>query len=190
VNVREWPVLGVVLAVLWLFVRGVEPAVDAVAGQFLLGLAVGFPVAYVFRRLYEERLDLGATLRAVPYAVLYAVVFTREIAVANLDVAYRVLAPGDHIEPEVILVPLRVETPLAITTIANSITLTPGTITLDYVEEANGLYVHVIDGENLATFVDPIRTWEEYALRVFDEDLDPDAPEPEITISGGDRYDR
>lgn len=169
-----------------MFVRGVDPAPAAVAGQLLLGLAVGLPIAFVFRRLYVDRIDAGRVLRGVPYGALYLGAFTREVIVANLDVAYRVLAPGDQIEPEVILIPLRVRTALAITTIANSITITPGTLTLDYDAEENALYVHVIDRGNLDAVVSTIRNWEDYALVVFDEELPPDTPASEIRIDGGD----
>jgi multicomponent Na+:H+ antiporter subunit E len=190
VTVRTWPVFGLVLAALWLLVRGPEPAVDAVLGDLLFGLLVGFPVAFLFRRFYADTYDLGRGLRAVPYAALYVVVFLREVVVANVDVAYRAVAPGPPIEPEVIYVPLRVETDLGVTTIANSITITPGTVTLDHDDEYDGLYVHVIDGRNVEEVVEPIRTWEDYALVIFDEPLDPGDRPQRVTITGGDRGDR
>jgi len=179
---RRWVVAGVVFGVLWLFVRGVELSAEAVLGQFLLGLAVGLPIAFVFRRLFAEKVDLLGLLRSIPYVLGYLFVFLREIIVANLDVAYRVLAPSTPIEPQVILVPLRVETDAGVTTIANSITITPGTITLDHDPERNALYVHVIDGRDIESVVDSIRTWEDYALVVYDEVRSPDDPAPEITI--------
>lgn len=185
-NVRAWPVIGVSLGVLWLFVREVEPTPDAIVGQFLLGLVVGLPIAFLFRRLYADRVDLGRMARAVPYVLLYLLTFSREVVVANVDVAYRVLAPGTRIEPEVILLPLRVRGDFGVTTIANSITITPGTITQDYDAEANALYVHVIDGRDPEAVVAPIRRWEDYALRIFDEELDPDSPAPEIIVDGGE----
>lgn len=180
--IRRWVAAAVAFGVLWVFVRGVEPALDAVLGQLLLGLVVGAPVAYLFRRLYSERFDVAETVTAVPYALMYVRLFLREVVLANFDVAYRVLAPGDRLEPEVILVPLRVETDLGITTIANSITITPGTITLDHDPEANALYVHVIDGRDPSAIVAPIRTWEDYALRIFDEPRSPGDPAPEIAV--------
>lgn len=184
---RTWPVFGLVLAALWLFVRGPDPTVDAVVGELLTGVLIGFPVAFLFRRFYADTYNLDRGIRAVPYAVLYVLVFLQEVVVANLDVAYRAVAPGPPIEPEVIYVPLRVETDLGVTTIANSITITPGTVTLDYDDEYNGLYVHVIDGRNVEEVVEPIRTWEDYALVIFDEELEPgDRPE-RVTITGGDR---
>jgi multicomponent Na+:H+ antiporter subunit E len=184
---RRWVVAGVLFGALWVFVRGVELAVEAVVGQFLLGVAVGMPVAYLFRRLYEEAIDLGDAARSMPYAVLYVFVFLREVLVANLDVAYRVLAPRTPIEPQVIFVPLRVETDLGVTTIANSITITPGTLTLDHDAEENALYVHVIDGRNPEAIVEPIRRWEDYALEMFDEPLSSGDPAPAIAVHPEDR---
>jgi multicomponent Na+:H+ antiporter subunit E len=179
-------VLGAVLGVLWLFVRGVELTPDALLGEFALGAAVGMPVAYLSRRLYTETIDLGQLGTALPYAALYISTFLREVIVANVDVAYRVLAPSMPIDPEVILVPLRVETDVGVTTIANSITITPGTLTLDYDPERNALYVHVIDGGEIDDVIDPIRTWEDYALRCFDEKRSPDDVAPEIAVYPAD----
>ena len=186
-RVKTWPVAGAVFAVLWIFVRGVPLEASALAGQFLLGLAVGLPVAFVFRRLYIERIALARAVRAVPYVGLYLATFGWEIVRANVDMVYRVVAPGMPIEPEVILLPLRVETDLAITTIANSVTVTPGTVTLDYDAETNALYIHAVDGRDPEAIAEPVRTWENYALEIFDEDASPDDPPRELVVSGGER---
>jgi multicomponent Na+:H+ antiporter subunit E len=175
---KRWPAIGVMLAVLWLFVRGVALTPERIAEEFLIGLAVGMPLAYVFRRFYAEEFALAGTVRAVPAAIAYLLVFGKELVVANLDVVYRVLSPSLPIEPDVVAVPLRVESDPAITTIANSITLTPGTLTMDYNESTNTLYVHGITGRNRESLVAPIRTWEDYALVIFDEEASPDDPPP------------
>lgn len=186
-TVRGWPAIGAALAVLWTFVRGPDPAVDAVAGQLLLGLAIGLPVAFLFRRLFPERVDPVRGLRVLPVVALFVLTFVREVAYANLDVTYRVLAPGPPVDPEVVYVPLRLESEFAITTLANAITLTPGTVTLDHHEPTNGIFVHVIDGRDVDAVVDPIRTWEAYALEIFDEPADPSAEPGEVVVSGGER---
>ena len=173
-----WPAVGVVLAVMWLFVNGVPLEPAALLGQFLVGLLFGLPLAYASRRFYWPDTDPWRLLRASPYMVLYAVTFVRVLLVANLDVAYRVLAPSMPIEPAVIDLPLRVETDVAVTTIANSITLTPGTLTMDYDAGRNALYVHAIDGRDPAAVARPIRRWEDYALVIFDERLKPGDPVP------------
>ena len=187
---RRWLAVGLSLAALWLFVRGVtlEPAL--VAGELLIGLAIGVPLAFVFRRFYRRDIRLIPVLTAVPAMVLYIGLFLKELVTANVDVAYRVLAPSMPIRPQVIEIPLRVESDLAITTLANSITLTPGTLSMDYDEERNALYVHAIWGENREAVVAPIRRWENYALRIFDEDRSPDDPVPlpprDYAFQGGD----
>lgn len=186
-RVPTWPIAGVGFALLWIVVRGVALAPAPIVGQFLLGLAVGLPTAFVFRRLYAKRVDLRRGTRAVPATVRYLGAFARELVRANVDVAYRVLSPGMPIEPEVILVPLRVETAGAITLLANSVTITPGTVTLDYDVEANALFVHAIDGRDPEAIVEPIRTWEGYALEMFDEPASPDDPPREFVVTGGDR---
>jgi multicomponent Na+:H+ antiporter subunit E len=182
VKVRRWPVTGAVFAVIWVFVSGPELAPVPLLRAAVAGLAVGLPVAYVFRRLYTPVVDPGRTVRAIPAGVRYALAFVEQIIVANFDVAYRVLAPEMPLEPQVILVPLRVETALGVTTIANSITITPGTVTLDHDPEENALYVHVIDGRDIEGVVAPIREWEDYALRMFDEPADPGEPAPEVRV--------
>jgi len=183
---RRWPVAGVLFGVIWVLVRGVEPAPEAVAAGLLSGTLVGLPVAYVFRRMYSEGVEIRDTAASVPYAVLYVTVFLKDVIVANVDVAYRVLAPGMPIEPEVMYLPLRVRTDMGVTTIANSITLTPGTVTLDHDPDENALYVHIIDGRNPAEVVEPIRQWEDYALALFDEDLSPDDPAPPVRMTPED----
>ncbi|ELZ04309.1 Na+/H+ antiporter subunit E [Natrialba aegyptia] len=179
-TVRTWPVAGIVFAVLWIFVRGIELAPAALVGQFLAGIVVGLPIAFLFRRLYGKYTDLGRLGHASPYAGRYLAAFSWELVRANLDVAYRVLSPRVKIEPEVILVPLRVQTVAGITLIANSITLTPGTVALDHDPDENALYVHAIDGRDPESIAAPIRTWETYALEMFDEELSPSDPPPAI----------
>jgi multicomponent Na+:H+ antiporter subunit E len=176
---RRWHLNGVVLAVLWLFVRGVpvSPPVRLVE-EGIIGLAVGLPVAFSLRRFYAGTVT-ERTFRVAPYALLYAAAFLKELLVANLSVARLVLSPSLPIEPAVVKVPLRVRSEAGITTIANSITLTPGTLTMDYDAETNTLYVHSIALDDREAVLTPIRTWEDYALAIFDEELKPGDPVPD-----------
>jgi multicomponent Na+:H+ antiporter subunit E len=194
---RRWPAIGVALAVLWLFVRGADPTplpggLVVIVEEFLIGLLVGFPTAFALRNFYETEFAVVPSLGSVPYAGLYLVVFLRELITANVDVAYRVLAPSMPIEPDVVAVPLRVESDAAVTTIANSITLTPGTLTMDHDAETNTLYVHAMNCTDPESVLAPIRTWEDYALVIF-EGRDPSTPVPDRpgrpSTDGGVRVD-
>jgi len=175
---RRWPAIGFGLAILWLFVRGVTLEPATVAGEFVIGLLVGVPLAFLTRRFYTDSYPAGQVIGATPYIVGYVTLFAWELLTANLDVARRVLSPSMPIDPTVVEIPLRVETDLAITTIANSITLTPGTLSMDYDDERNSLYVHALAASDRAAVVDPIRNWEDYALRIFDEERDPSSAVP------------
>jgi len=74
--------------------------------------------------------------------MVYLVVFIWECIKANLDVAYRVLHPAMPIKPGIVKVKTSLRSDLARTLLANSITMTPGTISVDLIGDC--LYVHWI----------------------------------------------
>jgi multicomponent Na+:H+ antiporter subunit E len=86
--------------------------------------------------------DLRWTPRAFIYGIGYFFFFLVELVKANLDVAFRVLHPALPIEPGVVKVKTRLKTRLGRILLANSITLTPGTITLDV--DGEDYYIHWI----------------------------------------------
>ncbi|GGL32831.1 Na+/H+ antiporter subunit E [Halarchaeum grantii] len=177
-DVPRWVTAGFALAVVWIFVAETPGTPRAVAANLVIGLALSLPVAYVFRALFPGRSDLSRTTAVVPAVARYVGTFVYELLTANVEVAKRVLAPSMPLDPGVVVIPLRVESDAAVTVIANSITLTPGTLTMDYDGDANALHVHAVDAADLDGLVEPVRRWERYALVIFDEDADPDAPAP------------
>lgn len=74
--------------------------------------------------------------------IVYLVIFIWECFKANLDVAYRVLHPAMPIRPGIVKVKTTLKSDLARTLLANSITMTPGTITVDIIDDY--LYIHWI----------------------------------------------
>ncbi|WP_435098382.1 Na+/H+ antiporter subunit E [Halarchaeum sp. P4] len=178
-RVPRWVTAGFAFAVVWLFVAETQGTPRALLAGLVVGLALSLPVTYAFRKLFPGRSDLSRIPTAVPAAVKYVVVFVYELLTANVDVVKRVLAPSMPLDPGVVVIPLRVESDAAITAIGNSITLTPGTLTMDYDAEENALHVHAVDASDVEGLVAPVRRWERYALVIFDEETDPDAPAPE-----------
>ena len=189
-TIPRWVLAGVALAVVWLFVSGTPGTSSGLAGGFLLGLVLSLPVAYLFRALFRGRSDLGRAPAVVPAAARYLALFVYELVTANLGVARRVLSPSLPLDPGVVVVPLRVESDGAVTTVANSITLTPGTLTMDHDAEANALVVHAVDVSDLDAVLAPIRRWERYAIVIFDEDVDPAAPAPPARLEPPEGDDR
>lgn len=75
----------------------------------------------------------------------YLPTFLWEVIKANIDVAYRVLHPKLPINPGIVKVKTKLKSDTALTFLANSITLTPGTLSVDIDKEKGVLYVHWID---------------------------------------------
>ena len=76
------------------------------------------------------------------WLIVYLFIFTWECIKANFDVAYRVLHPAMPIKPGIVKVKLNLKTDIARTMLANSITMTPGTISVDIVDDF--IYIHWI----------------------------------------------
>lgn len=124
--------LHLVLALLWV----------ALSGQWSLsGLALGWILAYGVLWLTHPH-GAGTYFARVPRILRAILVFLWEIVLANLRVTYHVLAPLERMRPGIVGVPLDIESDAAITMLANAITLTPGTLSLDVSSDRRTLYVH------------------------------------------------
>ncbi|MBU7043693.1 MAG: Na+/H+ antiporter subunit E [Theionarchaea archaeon] len=77
------------------------------------------------------------------YFIAYLGPFLLAMAKANIDVAYRVLT--GKINPGIVEISPSLKTDLAIAMLGNSITLTPGTLTVDIDEKTHTLYIHWIN---------------------------------------------
>ncbi len=108
------------------------------------GIAVSIIVLLIMKEVPAQ--DLGKWINPVRYfwMIVYIIVFAYYIVKANLDVVYRVLHPDMPIRPGIVRVKTNLKTPTAVTTLANSITLTPGTLTVNATEDGV-LYIHWIN---------------------------------------------
>ena len=83
-------------------------------------------------------------IRRVPAAIVFLAYFFWELLLANLRVAYDVLTYTHYMRPGILAIPLEAETDLEITALANMISLTPGTLSLDVSSDRKVLYVHAM----------------------------------------------
>lgn len=89
-------------------------------------------------------------MRRLFYAVLYGFRFLKELVQANYQVARLVLSPTMRLKPGFISIPLEARTDFEITGFANSITLTPGTISVYVPDDRHAIVIHAIDvGEDV-----------------------------------------
>ncbi|MDD3042710.1 MAG: Na+/H+ antiporter subunit E [Methanosarcinaceae archaeon] len=155
------------LPVVWCMVSG-----RISIGSIFLGLLFGAVVVQPFNKLY--RLDevitpTGDWLAKIPKKFVYFYVLIKEIIKANIMVAKIVLQPTINIKPGIIRVPIRTRTNIGITGIANTITLTPGTLTVDISDDQTALFVHSIDATDPQGIRDSIRDdLEKYVLEAFE----------------------
>jgi multicomponent Na+:H+ antiporter subunit E len=110
-------------------------------------LVLGMLVSLVVMLAAGDRLALLSGLRLTPLAPLhllrYLGYFFGQLALSNLDVARRVISPTLPIQPELVEVRTGLRSDLGRMLLANSITLTPGTLTVE--AEGDRLLIHWID---------------------------------------------
>ena len=132
------PFLSLLLVVCWLWLNN-----TLAPGHVLLGAALGIAIPYVTRRFWPEPLVVRRPLRVVEYAavVLY------DIVVANLQVTVIILGPMSRLRPAFVRVPLDLGTDFAVTALASTVTLTPGTVSVEIEDDGTGrrrLVVHAL----------------------------------------------
>ena len=125
-------VLNAILAVIWAAVQG---TID------LANLVTGYVLAYVLLWLIRPALGETTYFRKVPAAIGFTLFFVKELLISNARVAWTVLGAGKR-RPGVVAVPLDLESDIQISLLANVVTLTPGTLSLDVAPDRSCLYVH------------------------------------------------
>ena len=138
----------------------------------LAGVIVAAITAYLFNELFiEEREKELFNPKRWLWLLLYVSILAKECVLASLDVAWRVLHPKMPIRPGIIRIPLRLEKDWEITLLSNSITLTPGTLVIDFDENENCLYVHWLymrEKEINAAKKEISEVYEKYLERIFE----------------------
>jgi multicomponent K+:H+ antiporter subunit E len=131
------PILSVILAVVWVLLVN-----DVSAGTMALSIIVGLSIPLLTSRYWPNPPRIRRPLAVLSY---FSVVLW-DIAVSNVQVAYWVLfRRGDTLRSQFITVPLDLSTAEAITALAGTITLTPGTVSADLSADGRSLLVHCLE---------------------------------------------
>ena len=138
--------LTIVLALGWAAVTG-----SFTLPNLLLGALVSVACLFVVRQYVSRPHVLPRALRIVSLGWL----FIAELVLSALRVARLVLRPdlNAHIRPAIIAFPLSVTRDAEITLLANLITLTPGTLSVDVSEDRRFLYIHAIHVTDREAFI-------------------------------------
>ena len=149
----------ILLAIVWAAVTGsFSPA------NLLFGLVLATGALYVIR---EQVGSLGYFARARRIGSL-GLLFIYELILSAWRVAVLVVSPSMKLQPGIIAYPLTVKRDFEITLLANLITLTPGTLSVDVSEDETVLYVHCIDcSDPVATVRDIADGFERKIIEAF-----------------------
>lgn len=131
-----YAVINLVLTLLWAGLLG---------GITLANLVSGFIVSYLLLWLVTRgQRGHDGYFGKLPRCAGFVVYYLWELVKSNAIIAYDVLTPTHHMTPGVIGIPLEAKTDLEITVLANLITMTPGTLSLDVSPDRRTLYVHAM----------------------------------------------
>ncbi|MCJ8323092.1 MAG: Na+/H+ antiporter subunit E [Rhizobiales bacterium] len=142
----------------------------AIAGNFsLLNLAVGFVFGFLAIWLVREQLGAPLYFRKSRKIIALTLLFIYELVLSTIKVAILVIKPKLDFAPGIIAFPLTAKSDIEITLLANLITLTPGTLSVDVSDDKKTLYVHAIDATDPeAMIADIANGFEKKVMEVFD----------------------
>lgn len=170
------------LAAVWVALWGELNAANALGGLLVGGVLVGaFP---------RHRSPLRWRLRPLP-AVRFAAVFFRDFVEANFVVAWEVITPNNEsVNEGIVAIPLTGASDGIVTIVANAISLTPGTLTLEVRRDPTVLYVHVMHLREIEDVRRDVLQLELLALRAFGSDdaiAEAERCAAQLGASGGSR---
>ncbi|MGM0479714.1 MAG: Na+/H+ antiporter subunit E [Bacteroidota bacterium] len=140
--------LNIMLTIVWVFLTGSLATVN-----FIFGFLLSFLVLWIVSR--NERSQ--KYYRIAPRLVGFLFYFLYALIKANIQVAADVVTPKFYMTPGIVRYPLEAETNLEITFLANVISLTPGTLSLDVSEDRKVLYIHAMYVEDKEAFIADIK---------------------------------
>jgi multicomponent Na+:H+ antiporter subunit E len=139
--------------------------------HLIVGILVSAFVSFMTGDMFVKRPHVFKHPTRYLWFLYYVPVFIWECIKANIDVAYRVGHPDLLINPGIVKVKTTLKSDTGLTFLANSITLTPGTMCVDIDEENGFLYIHWIDVKDKdiqkATEI-IVRTFEDILRKVFE----------------------
>ncbi|WP_299871822.1 Na+/H+ antiporter subunit E [uncultured Sulfitobacter sp.] len=143
------PLLTLLLAAVWILLQN-----EFSSGMFVFGLILGVLIPKLTAQFWPDRPVQFNPARMISYML----VVMWDIMVANVQVAWIVLTrPNSKLRPAWIVVPLDLRQPEAITILAGTITLTPGTVSADLSSEGHSLLVHALDAPDPDAIRDEIK---------------------------------
>ena len=131
----------------------------AVTGRFnLSNVVVGIVLGYAVLFVVQPLMGPSNYFRRIHQAIAFAFFYVWQLVMANLRVAADVMTPGARARPGVLAIPLDAKSDAEITLLANLITLTPGSVSLDVSSDRRFLYLHAMYIDDVEQYREDVKT--------------------------------
>lgn len=141
-------ILTLVLWLIWLLLNN-----TLAAGHVVLGLLLAIIIPIFTSSFWPEKMRVRAPLTLFKFLA----VVLWDIMIANLIVAKLILGSSDDLKPAFFYLELDIESSLGISFLANTISLTPGTVSCDLMPCGRRLLVHALHAESTQDIIDHIK---------------------------------
>ena len=157
------PLLTLTLAILWLLLVN-----QLSAGHIVLGALLGWLIPFVTSPFWPEQIRIRHPLTLLHYLGVFVI----DIVRGSFHVARLILRGPARLRPVFVEVPLALKTDLAISLLANTISLTPGTVSAHLSADKRTLIVHTLDTGDAEALVAEIKQRYEVPLKKIFEEAD------------------
>ena len=159
-KIKAISIIFTILFAAWLILN------NSVSIEYLIsGAAIALLISLGFCKECAVFNDLNLTPKAFIYTFIFLMVFLWELVKANFVMAKTVLSPSLPIHPGIIRADTTLKSKMARLILANAITLTPGTFTVDIIGDT--LYIHCVDVD-----IDDTEEYGKQAVRKFEKYLE------------------
>lgn len=131
--------INLLVAILWVFLQS-----NFTVASFIFGYLIGIFLLFILRYFF----DFDFYIRRVWAFIKLSILFAVELTKANVDMVKVVLRPKLNHTPGIIAVRTKLESDIEISLLAALISLTPGTISMDFSADNKTIYIHAIDVED------------------------------------------
>jgi multicomponent K+:H+ antiporter subunit E len=154
------PVLSLFLWMIWLLLNN-----TLAAGHVVLGAVLAVFIPWLSSAFWPEEVCIKK-----PFTLLRYIAFVLfSIVVANINVARLILGRSDKLQPGFFKLELRLQSPVGISMLSNTISLTPGTVSCDLSDDRRFLLIHALHIEDIDVIISDIKTrFEQPLLEIFE----------------------
>ncbi len=153
------PILSIILLLTWLMLNN-----TIAAGHIVLGSILSMLIPWLTQRFWPEQVCLGKWSTILKFSLLVGY----DIVISNIFVAKLILGKNDSLKPDFLEIPIDIKHPLGLSILASTISLTPGTVSVDLSQDRAILVVHALHVDDAIAEIETIKNrYEKPLMEIF-----------------------